>query len=438
MVQCDNCGWRNPDGMERCEKCNAPLMFDVFISYSRKDYIREEKVIPSNVLSKIKDAFKANGISYWFDEEGIYSGDEFAGVLTKAIRNSKVFLFISSVNSNQSIWTSNEISTAIEFGKTIIPFRIDSSPYNDSVMMKIVSYDYIECKSGDEDSAINKLLRAVRHHLPLSSGFERSRWRNVDVPEGAKGTIVAFNVGGEWKEQVFSSEDNCRSALGEAKKKELSDERRRGKGLSLNARYKGCALTVAIALGLLLLIGFLPFTNLFDSPVDDNRQIAKADDGRLRVPLNGSSEVPELQSYSSAPESESSPPELESESSLPMPKSGSSPADGSLSTQNRDRANAAKLGNEAYDALLQGKFSVAENLSRMGMKMDSTQHWLATNLAAALLFQGKTEEAEKIYLQYRVELKADFLDDFKAFGEEGIIPEERKKDVERIKLMLGK
>lgn len=185
--------------------------YDVFISYSRKDYVDEhENVIPNNMLSKIRDTLKANGISYWFDEEGIYSGDEFASVLTNAIRNSRIFLFISSVNSNQSKWTSNEISTALEFKKPIIPFRIDNSPYNDSVMMKIVSFDYIECK--DEEKAMSKLLRAMKHHL-LSIPKLESHWRNVEAPEGARGTVVAFNVGGKWEEHAFG-EVNCKKEEG--------------------------------------------------------------------------------------------------------------------------------------------------------------------------------------------------------------------------------
>ena len=180
--------------------------YDVFISYSRKDYVDDAgNVLEDNMLSKIKDTLKANGISYWFDEEGIYSGDEFASVLTNAIRNSRIFLFISSVNSNQSKWTSNEISTALVFKKTIIPFRLDESPYNDSVMMKIVSFDYIECK--DVEKAMNKLLRAIKHHLPSISGL-KPHWRNVEVPEGARGTVVAFNVGGKWEEHVFTDENN--------------------------------------------------------------------------------------------------------------------------------------------------------------------------------------------------------------------------------------
>ena len=59
------------------------VIHDVFISYSRNDYVDEQgNVLPDNILSKIKKALKENDISYWFDEEGIYSGDEFASVLT--------------------------------------------------------------------------------------------------------------------------------------------------------------------------------------------------------------------------------------------------------------------------------------------------------------------------------------------------------------------
>ena len=185
--------------------------YDVFISYSRKDYVDSTgNIIPNNMLSRIMESFDSEGISYWFDEDGIYSGDEFASILTKAIRNSTIFLFISSVNSNHSKWTSNEISTALVFGKTIIPFRLDDSPYNDSVMMKIVSFDYIEGKNGAK--AINKLLKAVKHHL--TEAFDRSHWRETEVPKGARGTIVAFEVEGEWEEHSFScDEENNRRKM---------------------------------------------------------------------------------------------------------------------------------------------------------------------------------------------------------------------------------
>lgn len=142
--------------------------YDVFISYSRKDYTNNNgHVIEGNIISKIKDSLSKQNLSYWFDEEGIFSGEEFASIITQAIRNSKIFLFISSINSNKSKWTSNEIAVAVELRKIIIPFRLDNSPFNDSVMMRIASLDRIDCN--DEQIAIKKLLRTIHHHLPNSS-----------------------------------------------------------------------------------------------------------------------------------------------------------------------------------------------------------------------------------------------------------------------------
>ena len=140
---------------------------DVFISYSRRDYVGSNAVVlPNNILSKIKDALTKNGLTYWFDEEGIYSGQEFTSVITKAIREAKVLLFVSSKNSNASEWTSNEIAIAKRLNKPIIPFCLDDSPYNDSVMMMIAALDYID--GTIEQTALPKLIRALRHHIDVT------------------------------------------------------------------------------------------------------------------------------------------------------------------------------------------------------------------------------------------------------------------------------
>jgi antibiotic biosynthesis monooxygenase (ABM) superfamily enzyme len=137
--------------------------YDVFISYSRKDYVDLNRhVIPGNALSKIKDMLTQNGLTYWFDEEGIYSGQEFTSVITKAIRTSQVFVFVSSKHSNSSVWTSNEIAIAKRLNKPIIPFCLDDSPYNDSVMMLIAALDYIDGR--DQNTAYIKLVRSINYY----------------------------------------------------------------------------------------------------------------------------------------------------------------------------------------------------------------------------------------------------------------------------------
>ena len=93
--------------------------------------------------------------------------------------------------------------------------------------------------------------------------------------------------------------------------------------------------------------------------------------------------------------------------------------------------------NQSFFANLLGKFKEGEQYSLEAIKVDSTHHLAYTNLDAALLFQGRFEEAEKLYLEYKYEFKNGFIDDFAEFERLGVIPEERKSDVERIKAILN-
>ena len=136
--------------------------YDVFISYSRKDYKDEatKAEIPGNPITAITEAFDKNNISYWIDREGIYSGQEFENLIIDAIDSSKVFLFVSSTNSNESKWTKSEIWEAFEEDKYIIPFKIENIDYHKSLKFKLRPLDFIEYFS-DKDGAIQDLVRSV-------------------------------------------------------------------------------------------------------------------------------------------------------------------------------------------------------------------------------------------------------------------------------------
>ena len=83
-----------------------------------------------------------------------------------------------------------------------------------------------------------------------------------------------------------------------------------------------------------------------------------------------------------------------------------------------------------------GKFKEGEYYALEAINIDTTNYLAFYCLAEALLFQGKTVEAEKLYRQFKSEFKDGFLDDFAVYERLGVIPEERKMDVERIKAML--
>jgi len=134
--------------------------YDVFISYSRKDYVSNDQVILDNPISVMMEYFDKNGISYWLDKKGIYSGQEYIERITEAIDKSKMLVFVSSKNSNESGWTMNEILEAYDEKKLIIPFKIDASEYNKKYKIILRPCDHIEYYNQPK-SAFAQLLNAI-------------------------------------------------------------------------------------------------------------------------------------------------------------------------------------------------------------------------------------------------------------------------------------
>lgn len=135
--------------------------YDVFISYSRRDYVKDDVEIPNNPITAIMDCFDQNGVSYWVDKKGIYSGQEFVEVIADAIANSKMLVFVSSMHSNESIYTAGEILEALDGKKLIIPVRIDDCSYNKKFRIPLRPLDYIDYKA-QPNTALPELLRTVK------------------------------------------------------------------------------------------------------------------------------------------------------------------------------------------------------------------------------------------------------------------------------------
>ena len=136
------------------------MKYDIFISYSRKDF----KVV-SKIAQKVSDA----GYSVWMDVDGIESGDEFKSKIAFAIKNSKLFLFFSSLASNKSEWTVKEVNYAIKKKIPIIPIRLDNADYNDSVDFDLAGLDFIQYDDAlGIDFVIQKLMRSLEKKVKPS------------------------------------------------------------------------------------------------------------------------------------------------------------------------------------------------------------------------------------------------------------------------------
>ena len=152
------------------------MAHDVFISYSRAD---------GKIADEICKAFEGAGIGYWIDREGIISGDAFPAVIVNAISESKITVFISSVNSNKSKYAVKEVITAFNREKHIIPFRIDTEPYSQKLELHLCDLDHVEYWR-EKESAIQKLVKDVCRFL----GKEKeSAWEASEKKADAEGSI---------------------------------------------------------------------------------------------------------------------------------------------------------------------------------------------------------------------------------------------------------
>ena len=118
--------------------------YDVFISYSRKDKI---------IVSEITRLLDASSITYWVDTEKIHMGGEFMADIVDAIENSTITLFISSYDSNNSIYTAKEVALAFNAGKYIIPYKIDNSSFCKKLQFVMTDLNCIDAIPYSEQKA---------------------------------------------------------------------------------------------------------------------------------------------------------------------------------------------------------------------------------------------------------------------------------------------
>ena len=163
-------------------------MAKVFISYSKRDYIgKDGNILPGNVVDTVIKALSDNGIDYWIDREGLDAGTTYAERISQSIKDCDTFLFLSTENANSSPWTLREISTAIDFGKDILPVRIDRSPYANSVALYLSSVQYIDWIELGEKESLRRIVSRI-------NGGRIDAIRHFEAPKFTVFTKVVLHV----------------------------------------------------------------------------------------------------------------------------------------------------------------------------------------------------------------------------------------------------
>jgi Flp pilus assembly protein TadD len=112
--------------------------------------------------------------------------------------------------------------------------------------------------------------------------------------------------------------------------------------------------------------------------------------------------------------------------------------------QSDDQAIIAELcnacGKLAWYQLFAKDFAAAEQSARKGLETAPSQQWINTNLVLSLLYQGKYEEAEAVYVRFKdqpydesMDFKTVFLKDLADLEAAGIT----HPDVGKVRVLLG-
>jgi len=98
------------------------MLYDVFISYSRKD---------SETANKIYTTLTSAGLSCFIDLEGISGGADFPSALAQAIMDSKLMLLVASKNFYASEYAMKEVTFAVnnKGSHFILPLIIDDAEF---------------------------------------------------------------------------------------------------------------------------------------------------------------------------------------------------------------------------------------------------------------------------------------------------------------------
>ena len=130
--------------------------YDVFISYSRKDY-DEVKAFVDMLKERIPT------LEVWMDLEGITAADEFDEKIITAIDASSYVIFAMSPNSNSvgensSKWTKKELVYAKNTGKKVIPILLKDASLNSWFLFE---FGRTDCIDSSNKYQTEKLLKNI-------------------------------------------------------------------------------------------------------------------------------------------------------------------------------------------------------------------------------------------------------------------------------------
>ena len=128
-------------------------MHDVFISYSHKDV---------KIADAICHKFEEENIRCWYAPRNIEPGVEWADAIINALDACQVMVLIFTEYSNDSTQVRREVDAAINFEKTIIPFKCTDTIPSGSMRYYLSTLHWMDALDAPMEKSIDDLLKHVK------------------------------------------------------------------------------------------------------------------------------------------------------------------------------------------------------------------------------------------------------------------------------------
>lgn len=142
-----------------------------FISYSSKNL--EDALTIRSLLTN-------RGVRVWMAPGDIPAGSNYAGVLTRAIRNSECLVLLLTNESQNSTWVDKEVERALSYRKPVIPIALEMIDLNDSFEFYLGNQQIVPVR---QISGNNKELLKLLDQIAAITGTKAGRKKGEDDPE---------------------------------------------------------------------------------------------------------------------------------------------------------------------------------------------------------------------------------------------------------------
>ncbi len=144
----------------------------VFISYSSKDVL---------LANKIVDFLEGQGYPCWIAPRNITTGKDYTDMINDAILQCRMVVLIVSTKSLKSQWVKKEISTAVSYNKTILPYRISNVEITGGWQFLLNNVQWIDASSNPYGQ-FQDLVDGLEQRLSTTSSTLKTTGKKSKMP----------------------------------------------------------------------------------------------------------------------------------------------------------------------------------------------------------------------------------------------------------------